>query len=774
MLGAALRYADNGWRVFPLVANGKEPATEHGFKNASTDEGRIRDWFGNGRRYNLAIATGNGLLVPDVDVKKVDGFATLARLEAELGEIRDTRTAATPTGGAHLYLSVEQELRCSVEHLGPGIDVRGDGGYVVAPPSVINGTPYTWEDDGPVRPLPEPWVQRIREAHSAGDFHALDGEPVPIGQQEDVLNRRACSLRRGGVSREGAVAGLWADVQTWEQDPARRPWTLADVEAKVDRAWRDIEPKTSVADTGHRPGCTDVGNAFRFARHCRGHVRHCDPWGQWLSWDRRRWQRDNTRRIWRLARSTVRGIYAEAALETDSDRRGRLAKWAISSESRSLLTNMIELASSEPGIPVVPAELDVDPWLLNCRNGTVDLRTGELRAHDRADLITKLAPVEYDPDASCPTWDAFLARIMGDETELIDYLQRVVGLALVGQVVEHVLFFLYGLGANGKSTFLSALLAALGDYAKQAPPELLMYSQHDRHPTERADLFGVRLVASTEVEAGKRLAEVLVKQLTGGDRVKARYMHHDFFEFDPSHTILLAANHKPVIHGGDYAIWRRIRLVPFTVTIPAEEQDPHLGAKLAREAQGILAWAVRGCLDWQLAGLRDPGVVTRATDAYRDEMDVLGAFLDAHCVVQKAAEVTADALYQRYRSWAETAGERPVSKKALGMRLEERGFHGGKTAGDARCWRGIGLILSSGDAFDVTSLSSSRERAGGKDTELTSNASTNGPDGTGLRHSTCPQCGGTATVVSPAADGVLCARCAPPRQVPRREQGVAV
>jgi putative DNA primase/helicase len=715
MLDAALRYADNGWPVFPLQSNRKEPATEHGCKDATTDQAQLRAWFANGRRCNVGVATGNrsGLLVIDIDVKKgVDGFATLAKLEAELGSISDTRTVATPSGGAHLYLSVDQELRCSTGTLGPGIDVRCDGGYVVAPPSWITTTAYRWEDDGPILPLPVAWVTRIQETRSGGDFHELDAQPVPIGQQEDVLNRRACSYRHHGLSRAGALAALWADVQTWQRDPAQRPWTPADVVTKVDRAWRDIEPGVPGAPDADTkgPNCTDVGNAWRFAQLCRGHVRHCHPWGQWLTWDGRRWQRDDTKRIWRLARKTVVGILKEAAQEADSDRRGRLAKWAIASESRALLANMVELASSEPDIPVVPAELDVDPWLLNCRNGTVDLRTGGLRPPDPADLITKLAPVVYDPDAACPTWEAFLTRIMGGKAELIDYLQRVVGSALVGEQVDHALFFLYGLGANGKSTFISALLAVLGDYGKQVAPDLLMYSDYDRHPTGLADLFGVRLAASTEVEAGRRLAEVLVKQLTGGDRVKARYMHRDFFEFDPSHTIMLAANHKPVIYGGDHAMWRRIRLIPFAVTIPTAEQNPRLGKKLCAELPGILAWAVRGCLDWQHGGLQDPAEVIAATAAYRAEMDALGTFIATCCEVRKNLQVTAGALYKAYKSWADAEGEKPVSQRALALRLEERGFQRGKDAKSRRCWFGIGLNPSSPDTSDRSPGNFSRER----------------------------------------------------------------
>jgi Bifunctional DNA primase/polymerase, N-terminal/AAA domain len=244
VLDAALRYIDSGWRVFPVVANTKLPATPHGCLDASTDPAQIREWFGNGRRYNLAIATGNGLTVADVDVKRgVDGFATLATLN-----LPDTRTARTPSGGQHRYYTVSEAVPNSAGALGPGIDIRGDGGYVVAPPSVIDGTAYIWEDDFPTQALPDATLQRLLEKRAAGDFHELDGQPVPIGQQETTLTRRAASYRHHGLSRDGAIAALWVDVQTWEQDPDQRPWDLSDVEDHVRRAWENIKPGTEEAE----------------------------------------------------------------------------------------------------------------------------------------------------------------------------------------------------------------------------------------------------------------------------------------------------------------------------------------------------------------------------------------------------------------------------------------------------------------------------------------------------------------------------------------------
>ena len=330
--------------------------------------------------------------------------------------------------------------------------------------------------------------------------------------------------------------------------------------------------------------------------------------------------------------------------------------WAKASQARGKLEAAVKLAESEGAVSANADQFDANPWLLNCANGVLDLRTGTLRPHNRGDLFTALAPVAYDPAATCPTWDAFLTRIMGGSAELISFLQRVIGYSLTGSVREQVLFFLYGAGANGKSTFLKTILAMLGrDYAKQAAPDVLIESS-DRHPTELADLAGVRFVASIEVSEGKRLAEALVKQLTGGDPVKARLMRQDFFQFDPAFKILLAANHKPVVKGTDFAIWRRIKLIPFTVTIPEAEQDKTLGDKLLAELPGILAWAVRGCLAWQRDGLGIPAEVIDATVAYRAESDELAPFLEECCNLGERLQAQAGPLFEAYKKWAEDGG----------------------------------------------------------------------------------------------------------------------
>jgi putative DNA primase/helicase len=444
---------------------------------------------------------------------------------------------------------------------------------------------------------------------------------------------------------------------------------------------------------------TETGNAERLVDRHGGDIRYSYPWGQWLNWDGRRHQRDLTGAIMARAKETVRSIYGEAQVTENDAERAAVSAWAKRSETAGARSAMVKLAESEPGVPILPDDMDADPFLFNVLNGTVDLRTGQLRPHDRRDNITKLAPVSFDPEAAAPTFLAFLERVLPD-ADVRSFLQRMTGYAMTGDTSEQCLCFMCGGGANGKSTFIGVIQTMLGDYARQAAPELLVSRGGDRHPTELADLFGARLVTSIEVDEGKRLAETLVKQMTGGDKMKARFMRQDFFEWVPTHKLFLAANHRPEIRGTDYAIWRRIHLVPFTVTIPESERDPKLGEKLRAELPGILNWAIAGCLDWQRNGLGVPQAVRDATEEYRQEQDVLADFLDEHCVIDAQAYAVAGILHKTYTTWCEGNGSKPLSPTAFGRRLTERGFKadkpriGGK---QTRVWRGLGLATPTDD-----------------------------------------------------------------------------
>ena len=327
--------------------------------------------------------------------------------------------------------------------------------------------------------------------------------------------------------------------------------------------------------------------------------------------------------------------YPTDSEEADEIRRAVNA-FAKSTGTARGIDAMLRLVRSEPAIAIDPSNLDSDPWLWNCETGTLDLRTGKLREHRRDDRITKLCAVKFDPRAGCGLWLQFLEDVTAGDRQLNAYLQKAVGCSLTGDVREHVLFFLYGIGANGKSTFINAVQAMMGaDYAMKAPPDLLMVKANETHPTERADLAGKRFVACIEAGEGKRLAEALVKEMTGGDPLHR--MREDFWQFDPTHKIWLAANHKPNIRGTDEGIWRRIKIIPFTVVIRPDRRDKELPQKLKAEFSGILNWAVDGCLRWQAEGLAEPDVVQAATGQYRQQQDVLAAFLAECCVVEPTA-----------------------------------------------------------------------------------------------------------------------------------------
>ena len=447
-------------------------------------------------------------------------------------------------------------------------------------------------------------------------------------------------------------------------------------------------PDAKPVDTYH---LTDAGNAQRLvALHGRD-LRYCYAWRKWLIWNGQMWKADDTGEIIRRAKATVQAIYSEASSISDEHKRKEIARWAMKSESEQHIRGMVDLAKSEDGIPVTSDEFDADGWLLNVQNGTIELKTGRLREHRREDLITKLAPVTFSPDAVCPTFDAFLSRIMSGNSSLIEFLQKGIGYSLTGEVSEQVLPICYGLGANGKTTLLELFTDLLGDYAMPTPIEGLMLKRGDSIPNDIARLKGARFVSAVEVEEGKRLSESRVKQLTGGDRISARFMRAEWFDFRPSFKLWLAVNHRPVIRGTDNGIWRRIRLIPFEVSIPEPEQDKRLPEKLRAEMSGILRWAVEGCLMWQREGLGNPEQVKAATASYRDEMDVLGDFLTGCCIRGEGLKVQSSALYEAYKKWCADNGEPQLGSKNFTRRMKERGERVGHGPRGSM-FQGIGLL----------------------------------------------------------------------------------
>lgn len=431
----------------------------------------------------------------------------------------------------------------------------------------------------------------------------------------------------------------------------------------------------------------------------------------WMTWDGARWRADDDGGAMRFAKKTAASIFDEIRA-AGTQQQKELFSWARKSQSVERLRAMLALAQSE--IPARLPDFDADPWALNCLTGTVNLKTGELRPHRADALCSRITPIEYRPDADCPIWTAFLLRAMGGNQSLIEYLQRAVGYTLTGLTVEQIMIFVYGLGANGKSVFLEALQRLTGEYGVNTRTETIMQRRESGIPNDIARLAGARYVAVNEVSDGQRLNESLVKDLTGGDTVTARFLHREFFDFRPAFKLWIRGNHKPQIRGTDHGIWRRIHMVPFTVTIPDDEKDAHLGEKLAEEMPGILAWAVRGCLAWQREGLNPPAEVLAAVKEYREEMDILGAFLDERCMAHERMRVTAKAIYAEYRQWCDDNGQQPYSQRRLGQALTERGFDK-ERARDGYQYIGLGLAVNLvNDCEPSSDIHPYRAREGGK------------------------------------------------------------
>lgn len=479
---------------------------------------------------------------------------------------------------------------------------------------------------------------------------------------------------------------------------------------KVAEATDDWEPEEE-RNSGNVVGIdgemlNDMGNARRMAAKFGQEIRYCCDAGRWYVWDGRRWAKDEAGRLMVMAKTTIDGMMqyalsakelAEAAADKDALNAVRaFERHAVTSGNHRRLQAMIALAASEQGIFVMASEMDSDGWLFNCANGTIDLRTGGLRQHDRADLITKISDVAYDRNAQCPHWEAFVTSIFANDPELIDFVHHAAGYTLTGNTSEQVFFILYGCGSNGKSTFITTLRSIFGNYETKTSTDTLT-EKTSPATNDIAALHGARFVNAVETRAGKKLAESLVKELTGQDAVSARFLYQEFFTFTPVFKLWLACNHVPTIHGQDQGIWRRIRMIPFTRQYHDKDsglepvKDKTLPDKLSSEKSGILAWLVRGCLSWQGNGLPSASAVYAATGQLQQDMDIFGEFLDDRCYFDQAAYTKASDLYAAYCEWSEENGEKPISKRWFGMRLSERGNCEQARTNVARIWIGIGL-----------------------------------------------------------------------------------
>jgi len=434
----------------------------------------------------------------------------------------------------------------------------------------------------------------------------------------------------------------------------------------AERAEMDLETDS--------PMFSDDGLALDFAALHAELLRYVAGWGAWMLYADGRWRQESTLYAFNQARRVCRW---RAASVTDS-------RVATNLTSARTVAAVERLAQCDRRMGAIVEQWDVDPMLLNTPSGVVHLKTGFLRPHDPSDYLTKITAVAPDRTATAPTWAAFLRRVTGDDAELIGYLKRLCGYMLTGRTDEQILAFAYGTGANGKSVFINTISGILGDYARSAPIETFTDSAVERHPTELAMLRGARLVSAVETEQGRRWAESRIKALTGGDRIAARFMRQDFFEYVPQFKLLIAGNHKPSLRSVDEAIRRRLHLIPFAITIPPAERDPSLADKLRAEWPAILAWMIEGCVEWLKQGLMVPPAVQAATAQYIEAEDAFGMWL-GECVERRpdAYALTVD-LFTSWKSWAERAGENPGSLKRFSQAMIDRGIEAKRQAKTGR------------------------------------------------------------------------------------------
>lgn len=578
-------------------------------------------------------------------------------------------------------------------------------------PDILDAEAATATTGIPTVAVPGPWAWE-QAAEALSSYTVVDVQWVSVGDVPNIDDALKGLAQKGfnvviecWPDGRGDLSELLMSDGTKPVSVAAEEWLVARSGGRAPRLLPG-PPKPSPSPVKPAPlphnrifAATDYGNAERLVAAFGRDFRYDWEQARWLVWDGRRWQPDRTGEMERRAKSVSRAIAVEATWSADALLRRELEKWAVTSEGKGRLTAMLATARSEPGIAVASTDLDADPWLLNVANGTIDLRDGTIRPHDRGELLTKIAPVNYDEDATFAPWEAFLEDITSGDEDFAKFLQTLVGYSLAGVTNEEVLALVYGPGGSGKSTFIESIKATLGDYARTADFSSFISKRDGAGPRDDiAELAGARFVSSSEVEEGKRLAAALVKQLTGSDTVRARRLYREGFEFKPQFQLWLVCNHAPRVDAWDSGFWRRVLRVPFENPVPDEKRNPALKATLSDPkiaGPAILAWAVKGCIMWRKEGLKAPDIVLKSTAQYRAESDPVTEFLDSSCEFGGSWWTASAALREAYEAWCEQQGEDPASANILAQGLNAKGCaaKSAKRQGKVtRGWAGVRLL----------------------------------------------------------------------------------
>jgi putative DNA primase/helicase len=693
------------------------------------DSARAKRHWARNPAHNYGVATGEPFGIVVLEANGEEGKESLRARFADR-PMPHTVAVSTPKG-LHLYFKTNGEhIRTSIGELGPGLNVFGDDWYVVgagskhpgghvyryidghAPASIRIASAPPFLLELPRRPPASPQLARTDAATAPRPIVHLPYGDAPVAgnvrrladksQSQIALDNLAPKpdqpVRFGyigepEVPEQSAEAGTGVGLAPDEIESTKRAeggGTGQQYLASSALVSNPIEEQASAPDEDAlaielaKLGCTDADNADRFVRRY-GTEFVCCPEGDWLYWDGKSWRLDLERRRELRARDTARQIAAEVPFLQRRDQQEQRTAHAQRSLAKPALDRMIEMAA--PMLMVSLEKLDASPWLLNVANGTLNLQTGALQPHDPRDLITKLAPVNYDPAAKAPVFGRFMHGALKGDLRLFRYLQRFCGYSLTGSTIEQVLFYFLSRQSNEESTFVLNFREMLGDYATHTSPEMLLVKVRGDNPNDLARLKGTRMATASEAPPGKQLDESRIKSMMRGNSITARFMRRESFSFKPEFKLWVMGNAGPRLRSADDALWPLIRVIPFEIKTSVGERD--LLAKLRAEWPGILAWAVRGCLAWQRSGLQTPRAVHEATASYRKRADHLSQFIPP-LLPKQGALTAASILYRAYVDRCAAAHERPLGMREFKRQLEDRGYEHARVKSGS-VWRDIVL-----------------------------------------------------------------------------------
>ncbi len=666
----AKKYLDKGWPVFPVFLSKKNgkiskiPAVK--WKKYQTElptDEDLHRWFDKPKYNAIGMATGklSRLVVIDVDDDSQD--------------FNSSMVVKTISGKKHFYYRWTEEIRNDEAINDKPLDFRGDGGFVVLPPSSLDGKSYTWEKEIEtmyLEPIPEDLKKLLKirkEKMGAGQpFNDSRVGSIPEGARNNFFKSAILSY----LNKHDEETA-WILTKAVNREKCKPPMNERELREKFDYI-RNKFSKNIEENQNKAKNLTDTTNAEQIADMFGDKLRFDHKRKRWLLWNEHRWKPDNEGELNRLAVEAARQQYVEAAEISDLRQREAAARWAIASESRPKIDAATYIAKSIKPIADDGENWDSNPMLLSCPNGIVDLKTGILRDGRSEDRITMQTSVGYDSSAKCPRWEQFINEIFEGNEELIRYVHKALGYSITGDVSEQVAFFCFGTGANGKSVLFKTIRRILEDYGYDAPASLLQRNYSSSSNDVAATEFK-RFLVSSEALSTSKLNEQRLKAWTGGDRVSARYLYSEFFSFDPTVKPWLFVNHKPKVEDDSFGFWRRVRLIPFNAKFAGETDDKKLQKKLQAEHEGILNWLVRGCLLWQEEGLEPtPNVVSEETQTYQAENDELYDFL-IETYPEKVEEEKAITAYKKYRAWAENNGfkkEDILSNTNFGRRMADK------------------------------------------------------------------------------------------------------